>query len=50
MAVKVVRREYFKQDPKVRENLEREIKILKLLRLHTEHIVQLYYVGVSRRR
>ena len=47
MAVKVVRKEYMKQDPKVRENLEREIKILRLLRLHNENIVQLYHVQVS---
>ena len=47
VAVKVVRKEYMKQDPKVRENLEREIKILKLLRLHNESIVQLYHDQVS---
>ena len=46
MAVKVVRKEYFKQDPKVRENLEREIRILKLLR-GCEYVVQLFHVQVS---
>ena len=45
MAVKVVRREFFKQDPKVRENLDREIRILKLLR-GCEYVVQLYHVQV----
>ena len=45
VAVKVVRKEYFKQDPKVRENLEREIRILKLLR-GSEYVVQLYHVQV----
>ena len=44
--MKVVRKEYFKQDPKVRENLEREIRILKLLRA-CESVVQLYHVQVS---
>ena len=46
VAVKVVRREFFKQDPKVRENLDREIRILKLLR-GCEYVVQLYHVQVS---
>ena len=32
---------YFKQDPKVRENLEREIRIMKLLR-------NCEYVGMER--
>lgn len=45
MAVKVVRKEFFKQDPKVRENLEREIRILKLLR-GCEYVVQLFHVQV----
>lgn len=45
VAVKVVRREFFKQDPKVRENLDREIRILKLLR-GCEYVVQLYHVQV----
>ena len=42
----MVRREFFKQDPKVRENLDREIRILKLLR-GCEYVVQLYHVQVS---
>ncbi len=46
--VKVVRKEYFKQDPKVRENLKREIRILKLLR-GCEYVVQLYHVQVRTR-
>ena len=45
VAVKVVRREFFKQDPKVRENLDREIRILKLLR-GCEYVVQLYHKQV----
>ena len=44
--MKVVRREFFKQDPKVRENLDREIRILKMLR-GIEYVVQLYHVQVS---
>ena len=47
VAVKVVRREFFKQDPKVRENLDREIRILKLLR-GCEYVVQLYHVQVRK--
>ena len=46
VAVKVVRKEFFKQDPKVRENLEREIRILKLLR-GCEYVVHLYHVQVG---
>lgn len=46
VAVKVVRKEFFKQDPKVRENLEREIRILKLLR-GCEYVVQILHVQVS---
>ena len=44
--MKVVRKEFFKQDPKVRENLEREIRILKLLR-GCEYVVHLYHVQVG---
>ena len=44
--MKVVRKEYFKQDPKVRENLEREIRILKLLR-GCEYVVQILHVQVE---
>ena len=47
MAVKAVSKSYFKQDPKVRENLEREIRIMKLLR-NCEYVVQLNHVQVSR--
>jgi len=43
VAVKVVRKEFFKQDPKVRENLDREIRILKLLR-GCEYVVHLHHV------
>ena len=42
----MVRKEYFKQDPKVRENLEREIRILKLLRGY-EYVVQILHVQVN---
>jgi len=45
VAVKVVRKEFFKQDPKVKENLDREIRILKLLR-GCDYVVQLYHVQV----
>lgn len=44
--MKVVRKEFFKQDPKVRENLEREIRILKLLR-GCECVVHLFHVQVD---
>ena len=47
VAVKVIRREFFKLDPKVRENVDREIKLLKLLR-GCEYVVQLYHVQVSK--
>ena len=47
MAVKAVSKSYFKQDPKVRENLEREIRIMKLLR-NCEYVVRLTHVQVSR--
>ncbi len=43
--MKVVRKEFFKQDPKVRENLEREIRIMKLLR-GCEYVVHLFHVQV----
>ena len=43
--MKVVRKEFFKQDPKVRENLEREIRIMKLLR-GCEYVVHLHHVQV----
>ena len=46
VAVKVVRKEFFKQDPKVRENLDREIRILKLLR-GCEYVVHLHHVQVG---
>ena len=46
VAVKVVRKDYFKQDPKVRENLEREIRILKLLR-GCEYVVKILHVQVN---
>lgn len=38
--MKVVMKEYFKQDPKVQENLEQQIPILKLQRV-CEYVVQL---------
>jgi len=46
VAVKVVRKEFFKQDPKVRENLDREIRILTLLR-GCEYVVHLYHKQVG---
>ena len=45
VAVKVVKKEFFKQDPKVRENLEREIRIMKLLR-GCDYVVRLLHVQV----
>ncbi len=45
VAVKVVNKDFFKQDPKVRENLEREIRIMKLLR-GCEYVVHLFHVQV----
>ena len=44
--MKVVRKEVFRQDPKVRENLDREIRILKLLR-GCEYVVHLFHVEVG---
>ena len=44
--MKAVSKSYFKQDPKVRENLEREIRIMKLLR-NCEYVVHLHHVQVS---
>ena len=44
--MKAVSKGYFKQDPKVRENLEREIRIMKLLR-NCEYVVHLDHVQVS---
>lgn len=46
VAVKVIDRNCLKQDPKLKENLEREIKILKLLRGH-EYVVQILDAKVS---
>ena len=46
VAVKVVRKEFFKQDPKVRENLDREIRILTLLR-GCEYVVHLHHKQVG---
>ena len=46
VAVKAVSKSYFKQDPKVRENLEREIRIMKLLK-NCEYVVHLHHVQVS---
>eukprot|EP00731_Ephydatia_muelleri_P023553 Em0015g1136a len=43
VAVKVVQKHFFKQDPKVKENLEREIRILKVLK-NCEYVVHLYHV------
>ena len=43
VAVKAVSKSYFKQDPKVRENLEREIRIMKLLK-NCEYVVHLNHV------
>lgn len=45
VAVKVVKRQFFKRDPKVRENLDREIKLLKLLQ-DCEYVMQLYHLQV----
>ena len=47
VAVKAVSKAYFKQDPKVRENLEREIRIMKHLR-NCEYVVHLNHVQVRR--
>lgn len=44
--MKVVPKHFFKQDPKVKENLEREIRILKVLK-NCEYVVHLYHVEVS---
>jgi serine/threonine protein kinase len=41
--VKAVSKSYFKQDPKVKENLEREIRIMKLLK-NCEYVVRLEHV------
>ena len=43
--MKAVSKSYFKQDPKVRENLEREIRIMKLLK-NCEYVVRLLHVQV----
>ena len=43
VAVKAVSKSYFKQDPKVRENLERKIRIMKLLK-NCEYVVHLNHV------
>ena len=45
VAVKTVSKSYFRQDPKVRENLEREVRIMKLLR-NCEYVVRLRHVQV----
>ena len=45
VAVKAVSKSYFKQDPKVRENLEREIRIMKLLKT-CDYVVRLCHVQV----
>lgn len=45
VAVKVVRKDLFRQDPKAEQNLDREIKILKRLR-NSEFVVHLYHVQV----
>lgn len=47
--MKAVSKSYFKQDPKVRENLEREIRIMKLLK-NCEFVVRLNHVQVSPQR
>jgi serine/threonine protein kinase len=46
VAVKAVSKSFFKQDPKVKENLEREIRIMKLLK-NCEYVVRLEHVQVS---
>ena len=46
VAVKVVRKDLFRQDPKAEQNLMREIDILKKLR-QCEYVVHLYHVQVS---
>ena len=43
--MKAVSKSHFQEDPKVKENLEREIRILKLLR-NCEHVVHLEHVEV----
>ena len=45
VAVKVVRKDLFRQDPKAEQNLDREIKILKRLK-NSEYVVHLYHVQV----
>ena len=44
--MKAVSKSFFKQDPKVKENLEREIRIMKLLK-NCEYVVRLEHVQVS---
>ena len=45
VAVKVVRKDMFRQDPKAEQNLRREIRIQK--ELASEYVVRLYHVQVS---
>ena len=45
VAVKVVRKDLFRQDPKAEQNLDREIKILKRLK-NSEYVVHLHHVQV----
>ena len=46
VAVKVILKERFQQDAKLKENLDREIRIMKLLR-GCEYVVHLDYMEVS---
>lgn len=46
VAVKVVRKDLFRQDPKAEQNLMREIDILKKLR-QCEYVVHLHHVQVN---
>ena len=46
VAVKVVDKSLFRQDPKAEENLRREIRIQKQL-VNSEYVVSLYHVEVS---
>ena len=47
MAIKTVKKEFIDQDPKVKENLEREINIMKALST-CQYAVRLHNVMVRR--
>jgi len=43
--VKIIEEQFLNQDPKGRENLEREISIMKLLK-GCDNVVQIFFAGV----